>query len=72
VLTSLVQAWGPLARAMRFNHSVVQSVAKKHGKDEAQIMLRWGLQHVRDARRVSPLVRFPHQTTRLPWRLDIA
>jgi diketogulonate reductase-like aldo/keto reductase len=46
-LTSLVQAWGPLARAMRFNHSAVQSVAKKHGKDEAQIMLRWGLQHVR-------------------------
>ncbi|RSH83017.1 hypothetical protein EHS25_005727 [Saitozyma podzolica] len=41
----LLEAWGPLARAMRFNHSVVQSVAKKHGKDEAQIMLRWGLQH---------------------------
>jgi diketogulonate reductase-like aldo/keto reductase len=49
VLTVRAQAWGPLARAMRFNHSVVQSVAKKHGKDEAQIMLRWGLQHVRTA-----------------------
>lgn len=40
------QAWGPLARAMRFNHKTVKSVAQKHGKDVAQIMLRWGLQHV--------------------------
>jgi diketogulonate reductase-like aldo/keto reductase len=42
----MTQAWGPLARAMRFNHETVQSIASKHGKDEAQVMLRWGLQHV--------------------------
>ena len=50
---------------MRFNHSVVQSVAKKHGKDEAQIMLRWGLQHVRQPRPACITTRsLPHQTTR--------
>jgi diketogulonate reductase-like aldo/keto reductase len=41
------QAWGPLARAQRFDHPSIQKVAKKHGKDQAQIFLRWGLQHVR-------------------------
>lgn len=40
------QAWGPLARAMRFHHPSIISVAKKHGRDAAQIFLRWGLQHV--------------------------
>jgi hypothetical protein len=46
VLIGPPQAWGPLARAMRFNHETVKSVAQKHSKDVAQIMLRWGLQHV--------------------------
>ncbi|ORY34629.1 putative aldo-keto reductase [Naematelia encephala] len=41
----ILEAWGPLARAMRFGHSVVVKAAKAHKKDEAQIMLRWGLQH---------------------------
>jgi diketogulonate reductase-like aldo/keto reductase len=31
---------------MRFDHPSVQKIAKAHGKDQAQIMLRWGLQHV--------------------------
>jgi hypothetical protein len=31
---------------MRFDHASVQKIAKAHGKDQAQIMLRWGLQHV--------------------------
>jgi diketogulonate reductase-like aldo/keto reductase len=41
------QAWGPLARAMRFDHPSIQKVAKAQGKSQAQIFLRWGLQHVR-------------------------
>lgn len=43
----LLEAWGPLARAMRFDHPVVVKIAKEKGKDAAQIMLRWGIQHVR-------------------------
>jgi diketogulonate reductase-like aldo/keto reductase len=41
-----LEAWGPLARAQRFDHPSIVKVAKKHGKDQAQIFLRWGLQHV--------------------------
>lgn len=41
-----IQAWGPLARAMRFDHPSVQKIAKAHKKDQAQVMLRWGVQHV--------------------------
>lgn len=43
----LLEAWGPLARAMRFDHPVVVKIANEKGKDAAQIMLRWGIQHVR-------------------------
>jgi diketogulonate reductase-like aldo/keto reductase len=38
------QAWGPLVRGMRFDHSAIVSLAKKHGKSPAQVLLRWGLQ----------------------------
>lgn len=31
---------------MRFDHPTIQKVAKSHGKDQAQIFLRWGIQHV--------------------------
>ncbi|KIR53856.1 aldo-keto reductase [Cryptococcus gattii Ru294] len=41
----LLEAWGPLARAMRFDHPVLVKIAKEKGKDAAQIMLRWGIQH---------------------------
>lgn len=43
----LLEAWGPLARAMKFDHPVLVKIAKEKGKDAAQIMLRWGIQHVR-------------------------
>ncbi|KAK1923450.1 putative aldo-keto reductase [Papiliotrema laurentii] len=41
----VLEAWGPLARAQRFDHPSIVKVAKKHNKDQAQIFLRWGLQH---------------------------
>ncbi|WWD20432.1 hypothetical protein CI109_104908 [Kwoniella shandongensis] len=41
----ILEAWGPLARAMRFDHPSLKKIAQKKGKDVAQIMLRWGLQH---------------------------
>jgi diketogulonate reductase-like aldo/keto reductase len=31
---------------MRFDHPSIQKVAKAQGKSQAQIFLRWGLQHV--------------------------
>lgn len=43
----LLEAWGPLARAMKFDHPLLVKIAKEKGKDAAQIMLRWGIQHVR-------------------------
>ncbi|WVR07888.1 hypothetical protein IAU60_004931 [Kwoniella sp. DSM 27419] len=41
----ILEAWGPLARAMRFNHPVITKIAQAKGRDAAQIFLRWGLQH---------------------------
>ncbi|WVF68330.1 hypothetical protein IAT40_003095 [Kwoniella sp. CBS 6097] len=41
----ILEAWGPLARAQRFDHPVILEVAKAKGRDAAQIFLRWGLQH---------------------------
>ncbi|KLT42353.1 Aldo/keto reductase [Cutaneotrichosporon oleaginosum] len=41
----LLEAWAPLARAMRFEHPVIETVAEKYSKTPAQIHLRWGLQH---------------------------
>ena len=49
------KAWAPLARAMRFDHPVLKKVAKAHGKEPAQVLLRWGLQHVGLATRVKAL-----------------
>jgi len=40
----VMEAWGPLVRGMRFDHSAIVSLAKKHGKSPAQVLLRWGLQ----------------------------
>ncbi|WVQ84791.1 hypothetical protein IAT38_006948 [Cryptococcus sp. DSM 104549] len=41
----VLEAWGPLARARRFDHPSLVKIAQSKGRDVAQIMLRWGLQH---------------------------
>ena len=42
----IVQAYSPLVRAQKgmFDHSVVTAIANKHGKDNAQVLIRWNLQ----------------------------
>lgn len=42
----VLEAWAPLARAMRFDHPALVKVADRLKRDKAQILLRWGLQHV--------------------------
>jgi diketogulonate reductase-like aldo/keto reductase len=44
----LVQAWAPLAQANRLGEKVLQDIAKRSGKTEAQVLLRWSLQKVRN------------------------
>ncbi|KAL7788399.1 NADP-dependent oxidoreductase domain-containing protein [Trichoderma ceciliae] len=39
-----VQAYCPIVRGERFGDAKVLAVAKKHGKSEAQVLLRWSLQ----------------------------
>ena len=40
----LVEGYCPLARAKRMDDPVISSLAKKHGKTNAQVMIRWSLQ----------------------------
>jgi methylglyoxal/glyoxal reductase len=40
-----LEAYCPLARAKKFDDKRLISIAKKHNKTTAQIMLRWALQH---------------------------
>lgn len=40
----VLEAYSPLTRGTRFDDIRVQSLAKKHEKTPAQILLRWGLQ----------------------------
>ncbi|KUJ19638.1 Aldo/keto reductase [Mollisia scopiformis] len=40
----VVEAYAPLARAMRFKHPKVVELSKKYGCTPAQLMLRWSLQ----------------------------
>lgn len=40
----VLEAWGPLARAMRFNNPVLKRVSEKHAKSPAQVLLRWSVQ----------------------------
>jgi diketogulonate reductase-like aldo/keto reductase len=40
----LVQAWAPLAQADRWGDKLLQRIAKRTGKTEAQVLLRWSLQ----------------------------
>ncbi len=39
------QAYGPLVRGHRMDHPVLRRVAARHGRTEAQVLVRWGLQH---------------------------
>ena len=38
------EAWSPLTRGRRLDHPVITRVANKHGKTNAQVVLRWDLQ----------------------------
>jgi diketogulonate reductase-like aldo/keto reductase len=41
----VVEAYAPLARALRMKHPVIVELSKKYGCTPAQLMLRWSLQH---------------------------
>lgn len=41
----VVEAYSPLSRLTKQPHGTVQAIAKKLGRDPAQIVLRWCLQH---------------------------
>ena len=41
----VVEAYGPLARAMRMTHPTITGLADKYGCTPAQLMVRWSLQH---------------------------
>lgn len=41
-----VEAYSPLVQAKRMDEPVLQSLAKKHSKTPAQILIRWSLQKV--------------------------
>ncbi|KAJ5661046.1 Aldo/keto reductase subgroup [Penicillium longicatenatum] len=40
----VVEAYSPLVQATRMKENVLQTLAKKHGKTPAQILVRWSLQ----------------------------
>jgi methylglyoxal/glyoxal reductase len=40
-----LEAYSPLARGRMFDNGVIKTIAKKHGRTSAQVMIRWGLQH---------------------------
>jgi diketogulonate reductase-like aldo/keto reductase len=42
----VVEAYSPLVQATRMKEDVLQTLAKKHGKTPAQILVRWSLQKV--------------------------
>lgn len=41
----VVEAWAPLCRGRAFGNPVLAAVAEKYGKTEAQVLVRWCLQH---------------------------
>ena len=43
----IVEAYCPLVQATRMEDPALQSLAQKHGKSPAQILVRWSLQKVR-------------------------
>ena len=40
-----VEAWSPLMRGRILNHPSIQTIAEKHSRTPAQVVLRWDLQH---------------------------
>ncbi|OGU45648.1 MAG: glyoxal reductase, partial [Ignavibacteria bacterium GWB2_36_8] len=40
-----VEAYTPIARGRKFKHQDIKRLSDKYGKTEAQVMLRWGIQH---------------------------
>lgn len=43
-MTKRHKAWAPLVRGMRFDHPAIVSLANRHKKSPAQVLIRWGLQ----------------------------
>jgi len=41
----VVEAYAPLARALRMKHPVIVSLSQKYGCTPGQLMVRWSLQH---------------------------
>ncbi|WP_167142103.1 aldo/keto reductase [Canibacter zhoujuaniae] len=41
----VVEAWSPLGQQAVLAHPVLQEIADRHGKETAQVSLRWALQH---------------------------
>lgn len=41
----LVEAYGPLVRALKMEDPTIVSLSKKYGCSPAQLMIRWSLQH---------------------------
>jgi diketogulonate reductase-like aldo/keto reductase len=41
----LVEAYAPLARALRMKHPTIVCLSKKYSCTPAQLMIRWSLQH---------------------------
>ena len=41
----VVEAYAPLARALRMQHATISSLSKKYSVTPAQLMIRWSLQH---------------------------
>jgi diketogulonate reductase-like aldo/keto reductase len=39
-----IQAYAPLARAMRFRNPTIQALSRKYGCTPAQLMVKWSLQ----------------------------
>lgn len=44
----VIEAYSPLVQASRMEEPVLQTLAQKHGKTPAQILIRWSLQKVCD------------------------
>jgi diketogulonate reductase-like aldo/keto reductase len=42
---TLVEAYGPLVRALKMEDPKIVSLSKKYGCTPAQLMIRWSLQH---------------------------
>jgi diketogulonate reductase-like aldo/keto reductase len=41
----VIEAYAPLARALRFKHPTIVKLSKKYECTPAQLMVRWSLQH---------------------------